>query len=815
MWENEKDKAPKYLFGAFCFYLLYFIFVVIYLDIDKCWLIVPLISFGLSLLVLKVYGSRIEIQAYTVTILTYINIFAYGVMLGEFTEVFTVFCAAVCLISFYHILQVNYLMLGLGTFFVLYNLIFQGEWQLFTSRDSLIAVIIRIFSVYLVQFLMIKLIKKQQRAQSLIEQNAREAEAAAQAKEDFLANMSHEIRTPMNSITGMVELALRNDTLQEQEKRYLYNIRAAGEDLLSIIDDILDIEKIDSGHLEISEDDYEIAPLIHDVVNVIQVMLGEKPVVLLVNISPDIPICLRGDGVRIKQIMVNLLSNAARYTEKGTIRLEVESLPVDGEKSKIDLKVCVADTGSGMSEKQLEDLFTKFKQADGSNSRAKGGNGLGLAVSKRLIELMQGTLHVKSEVGKGSEFVFTVRQEVIDARPCIEAEPQIAQPSAFQDEDNAVHRENRKQKERRTTFTAPTARILLVDDNKVNLKVAEGLLRPYKLCIEMAGSGKEAIEMVQNRIYDLIFMDHMMPQMDGVEAAKIIRGLDGERFRKMPIIALSANAVRGAKEMFLEAGMNDFVAKPIEMRVMDKTLRQWLPEDKIVSNKDIADAEFKEEMESGLKTNPKVNPLLWQMEGIDAVVGMKYSDQDAELYREVLSDYMDTIEEKADIIEKAVDAGDLETYMIEVHSLKSTSKSIGALELSELAKDLETNGRNKEWGPIIARTPALLSMYRGLYHIIMPYHTVKEEEAGTKKPVDDEELIQLLEQLLDSVSMYDSIRAEEIISQLTEYDFTDSWEGNMQAVSESMDRFDYDVCKNEVILWHRNLKEKMQKEADG
>lgn len=814
MWGNEKDKAPKYLFGAFCFYLFYFISIVIYLNTDKRWLIVPLVSFGLSLFVLKVCGSRIEIQAYTVTILTYINIFAYGVMLGEFTEVFTVFCAAVCLISFYHILQVNYLMLGLGTFFILYKLIFQGEWQNFTSHDSSIAVTIRIFSVYLVQFLMIMLIKRQQRTQRLIEQKAGEAKAAAQAKEDFLANMSHEIRTPMNAITGMVELALRNDALQDQEKEYLYNIRAAGEDLVSIIDDILDITKIDSGNLEISEDEYEITSLIHDAVNVIQVMLGEKPVVLLVNVSPDIPIRLRGDGVRIKQIIINLLSNAAKYTDKGTIRMDVESVPVDGESGKIDLKVRVADTGIGMSEKQLEDLFTKFKQADGNSSRARGGSGLGLAISKRLVELMQGTLRAKSELGKGSEFIITVRQEVIDARPCIEADPQIVQAPAFQKEERAVHRENRKKKSRQTTFTAPTARVLLVDDNKVNLKVAEGLLRPYKICIETADSGRQAIEMVQNRVYDLIFMDHMMPQMDGVEATKIIRSLDGERFREVPVIALSANAVRGAKEMFLEAGMNDFVAKPIEMRVMDRTLRKWLPEDKIISNKNAEEAAFKEELASDMKTNPKVNPLLWQMEGIDVVVGMKYSDGDADLYRDILSDYMDTIEEKADIIERSVDEGDLETYTIEVHSLKSTSKSIGALELSELAKDLEANGKNKEWGPIIARTPALLSMYRGLYHIIMPYRTVKEEEAGEKKPVNDEELNQLLEQLLDSVSMYDSISAEEIISQLTGYDFSDSWEGHMQIVSESMGRFDYDGCKNEVMLWRRELKEKMWEKAD-
>ncbi|MDE6389595.1 MAG: response regulator [Lachnospiraceae bacterium] len=814
MSESVKNKVPRYLFGAFCFYLLYFASIIFYLDTDMRWLSVPVISFVISLFVLRFYGNNVEVQAYTVSVLTFINIFSYGVMLHEFTEVFTVFCAAVCLISFYHILKANYVMLGLSTFFIIYELVWQGEWHNFMSRDNSIAVTIRIFSVYLVQFLMIMLIKRQQSIQGLAEQKACEAEAAAQAKQDFLANMSHEIRTPMNAITGMVELALRNDMLQDQDKEYLYNIRAAGEDLVSIIDDILDITKIDSGNLEITEEDYEITSLVHDAVNVVQVMLGDKPVVLMVNVSPDIPARLRGDGVRIKQIILNLLSNAAKYTEKGTIRMEVESIPVDGEEGRIDLKVCVTDTGIGMSEKQLEDLFTKFKQADGNSNRAKGGSGLGLAISKRLIELMQGSLHAKSEIGKGSEFVFTVRQEVIDARPCIETDPQIVQQPVVQKEDNAVHRENRKQKGRQTTFTAPNTRILLVDDNKVNLKVAEGLLRPYKMCIEMADSGQQAIEMIQNRVYDLVFMDHMMPQMDGVEATKIIRGMDGERFREMPIIALSANAVRGARELFLEAGMNDFVAKPIEMRIMDRTLRKWLSADKIISNKNAAETMLKEEQASDAEMNPTVNPLLWQMEGIDVVVGMKYSGEDASLYREVLSDYMDTIEEKADIIEKAVERGDLETYTIEVHSLKSTSKSIGAMELSELAKDLENNGKNKEWGPIIARTPALLSMYRGLYHIIMPYHTVKEEEVQEKKAFADGELMELLGQLLDSVNMYDSIRAEEVIDRLSEFDFTDSWEEHMRIVAESMGRFDYDVCKSETAMWRRELKEKMREKTD-
>ena len=237
---------------------MYFIFIILYLGLGNQWIVVPAVSLCLSLLILKAGGGRIEVQAYTVSIFACLNIFAYGVILEEFTEVFTVFCGAVCLVSFYHILKANYLMLGLSTGFVLYELVFEGEWLMYLSNDSAVAVTSRIFSVYLVQILLILLIRRQQETQRLVEQKAREAETAAQAKEDFLANMSHEIRTPMNAITGMVELALRNDALPDQEKEYLYNIRAAGEDLLSIIDDILDITKIDSGNLEITEEEYEI-----------------------------------------------------------------------------------------------------------------------------------------------------------------------------------------------------------------------------------------------------------------------------------------------------------------------------------------------------------------------------------------------------------------------------------------------------------------------------------------------------------------------------------------------------------------------------
>ena len=813
MGKGEKNNVPTYLFGAFCFYSLYFIGIILYLGMDKRWLVVPSLCLVVSILMYKVHNGSIEIQAYTITVLTFINISSYSIMLHEFTEVFTVFCAAVCLISFYHFIKANYLMVGLITCFIVYKLVLLGEWRYYLVRDGSIAITIRIFSLYLIQILLIMLIERQQKIQMMVEQKAHEAEAAAQAKEDFLANMSHEVRTPMNVITGMVELALRNDELPDQEREYLHNIRVAGEELVTIIEDILDVAKVRSGTLEIVEEEYAVTSLVHDVLNTTRILLGEKQVALLADVNPAVPSRLRGDGVRVKQVMMNLLSNAAKYTEKGTIHLKVDFTPADREDKEIDLRVSVTDTGIGIAQEQLKDIFTDFRQADGSRNREKGGSGLGLYLSRQLLDLMRGTICVKSVLGKGSEFSFTVRQHVIDDKPCMDTGSELAfLPSSKKEEHVATRAHKRKKEDLRATFTAPDATILLVDDNKVNLKVAEGLLRPYQMRVDTADSGRLAIDMVQSQSYDLVFMDHMMPQMDGVEAARIIRSLDGEHFRRMPIVALSANAVRGAKELFLEAGMNDFVPKPIEMRAMERVLRKWLPDNKVISNRNTQEEVNKEENVK-LSVTEDTGSLSWELEGVDVAVGMKYSGGDESLYREVLSDYIDTIEEKASVIERAVEETDIETYTIEVHSLKSTSKSIGAMELSRLAEDLESSGKNGEWEPIIEKTPALLTMYRGLHQVILPYHTAAGQEAGPKQPVDNEKLMGLLDQFIDSMDTYDSIRGEEIVAELLKYDFTDSWDEFMKETASAMGRLDYDLCREKAGRWRSELEEKMQEAA--
>lgn len=791
MMRKNGDKLSFYLFGLVAVYLFYFIALILYVGLDKKWLTVPVFSFFLGADILNRYKENQKLHAYLITVLAFVNIFCYGLLFEEFTETFAVLCAAVCLISFYRIPKVNCLMLFLSTLMILHGLVAQEGWRMFFVRDGSLAVIVRILSVYVVQILMMLYITRQNSLIEMVRRKAQEAEAASRAKDDFLANMSHEIRTPLNAIVGMVELALRSQELPSGEEEYLNEIQAAGEDLLSIIDDILDVTRIASGDLEITEEEYEITSIVHDVVNVIQVMLGEKEIVLQVEISPEIPARLKGDGVRVKQIMMNLLGNAVKYTKKGWIRLEVTSERLPESPDKIQLGVVVSDTGIGIPQEQIEDLFTEFKQANSRRNREAGGSGLGLAICCKLLALMDGTIEAKSEVGKGSRFAFSLPQLIIDDTPCLDKGFSLS----GRETPDGKRREGHRQDTFQTTFTAPEARVLIVDDNKVNLKVAEGLLRPYQMQIDTAESGGRAIEKVQSKNYDLVLMDHMMPEMDGVDATKRIRELGDSYFTQLPIIALTANAVRGAREQFIDAGMNDFVPKPIEMRTMDRVLRRWIPAEKLHSGKDTSRQEEKRPMECG------EDPASWQMEGINTSVGMGYSGEDTALYREILSDFMDSIEEKADVIERAFRERDEETYTIEVHSLKSLARSIGAEALSELARELEECGKSGRWSIIEEKTPLLLTWYRGLYDQIRPYHTAGAED-GKKKPYDREVIQRLLLELLESLEQYDSLQGETLIHELGRYELSDKEAQYLEEIKKTMDVFDYDRCKEVAQEWH-------------
>jgi signal transduction histidine kinase/CheY-like chemotaxis protein len=383
-----------------------------------------------------------------------------------------------------------------------------------------------------------------------------EMNKASEAKAKFLAKMSHEIRTPMNAIAGMAELALREDK-PDLVRKHIITIKRAGTHLLSIINDILDISKIENKKLEIIPSDYSFSSMINDVVNIIKIRIVDSGLRFDVNIDSNIPDYLFGDEKRIRQVLLNILDNAVKYTEKGFI-----SFSANGEikEDTVLLTIEVEDSGIGIKSGDLKKLFGEFVQVNIEYKKGIDYTGLGLSIAKNLIKMMNGDISVKSEYGKGSTFIIKLPQKI----------------SSYETFDSI------KDNDITVKFNAPNARVLVVDDIDVNLEVAEGLMQPYKMQVDLCMSGAKAIEMVKANSYDLVFIDHMMPEMGGVEATKLIREMAKENphYANLPIIALTANAVLGVKEMFLANGFNDFLSKPIDIVNLNLILEKWLPKEK-------------------------------------------------------------------------------------------------------------------------------------------------------------------------------------------------------------------------------------------
>ena len=384
-----------------------------------------------------------------------------------------------------------------------------------------------------------------------------QATIASRAKSIFLARMSHEIRTPMNAVIGMSELAQR-DYGSPSGLEYISGIKNAGASLLVIINDILDFSKIESGHLELNASSYETASLLNDVLAIIRVRIAEKPLELVVDTDPDIPRNMIGDAARVKQVLLNLLGNAVKYTEKGFIKFSASGKRT--AENAILLTFTIEDSGIGIKQEELPKLFEDFARIDEKRSSAIEGTGLGLPIARSLCRAMKGDITVASEYGSGSTFTATLIQTLDDWKPMGDISVAPATRTGTQ----------------RINFNAPESEVLVVDDSPVNLLVAEGLLAPYKVRIFTCLNGREAVEMIQARSFDLVFMDHMMPEMDGMEAVSIVRTL-GKRFSELPIVALTANAVSGMREIFLANGFNDFLAKPIKTSELDAILRKWIP----------------------------------------------------------------------------------------------------------------------------------------------------------------------------------------------------------------------------------------------
>jgi signal transduction histidine kinase/ActR/RegA family two-component response regulator len=403
---------------------------------------------------------------------------------------------------------------------------------------------------------------------------SRKRSQESQAKSSFLARISHDLRTPMNAISGMSELALR-EYGEPAGRDYLNDIQSACADLLAIVNDLLDISRIESGKLEILDADYDLSALLGDALRIVRIHLMDKPLEFSVALSPDLPSALTGDRVRIQQILQNLLSNAIKYTPKGFVRLEVSARKLDAH--AVQLSFAVSDSGLGIRAEDQPRLFEEFARFDTALSK-QPGTGLGLPIARSLARALGGDILVKSAYGEGSTFTATVVQSCRDfsSRACL-----------------PLHAEGQSRR-LPPPFLAPAARVLAVDDDRLNLKLATGLLAPYGMQVDTARNGLEAIEMAKRNNYDLIFMDHMMPGLDGVEATRAIRALrystGDERFTRVPVVSLTANALAGMREMFLENGFNDFLSKPIELPKLQQVLAKWLPKGKILPAGDAANA---------------------------------------------------------------------------------------------------------------------------------------------------------------------------------------------------------------------------------
>ncbi|MCR4586907.1 MAG: response regulator, partial [Lachnospiraceae bacterium] len=384
-----------------------------------------------------------------------------------------------------------------------------------------------------------------------------EAESGSRAKSNFLANMSHEIRTPMNVIRGMAEVILR-DSSDEEARKNAGMIVTASESLLSIINDILDFSKIESGKLEILEEPFHLLSLINDVVTMIGIRLKDTQVELITRVDPEIPSGLLGDELRIKQVLINLLNNAVKFTRQGSVTLKVSCEITD--QTQCLLRMDVIDTGIGIREEDLQQIFESFTQVDARINREVEGTGLGLAISRNLVRAMGGEIGAKSQYGEGSDFYLTIPCKITDPKPC---------------GDLREDRNLRVQEAFKPAFKAEGARVLVVDDNDMNLQVAEGLLKPYGILPTKVQSGIAAVRCVEKmELFDLIFMDHMMPGMDGMEAMQKIREMQPEQH--VPIIALTANAISGMEQQYRQAGFDGFLAKPIEPEKLDGLLRKYL-----------------------------------------------------------------------------------------------------------------------------------------------------------------------------------------------------------------------------------------------
>ncbi|MDR2093880.1 MAG: response regulator [Azoarcus sp.] len=605
------------------------------------------------------------------------------------------------------------------------------------------------------------------------------AEDASAAKSTFLANTSHEMRTPLNAIIGLSELALNDNGLPPETLGNLEKIYNSGVSLLGIVNDLLDIAKIESGRFELIPVDYDVPSTINDTRSLNILRIADKPVVFRLSVDETMPSRLHGDELRIKQIFNNLLSNACKYTRAGYIDWTIGwERDAGGGDDAVWLVSSIADTGIGIRQEDMAKLFTDYNQVDMRSNRSIEGTGLGLAITRRLVAMMDGSIGIESVYGKGTTFTVRIRQKIVDSPPIGPVTAEALRGFRY----SANKRVRDKELVR---VQMPYARVLVVDDVQTNLDVAKGIMKPYGMQIDCVASGFEAVDLVRagEIRYDAIFMDHMMPEMDGMEATRIIREeIDSDYARSVPIIALTANAVIGNEELFLKRGFQAFLTKPIDMLRMDAVLRQW------VRNK---------ERESRQETQPLPAPSAPKanraggarpkIDGLDWAAGLRRFSGDEAVYLSVIQSYSTNTAHLLDKI-RDVDETTLAAYAITIHGIKGSSYSIEARDIGKKAEELEYAAGAGNLDFVRRNNPLFIQAAEAfLARLVTLFDdTGQDGDDKARRPAPDEALLTRMEEAAAEFRI-----------------------GIMEDVMNALEGFTYET-QAELIAWLREQVDRME-----
>ena len=619
-------------------------------------------------------------------------------------------------------------------------------------------------------------ISSERAERELLRSEAEKNAAANQAKSAFLANMSHEIRTPINAVLGMNEMILR-ESGDQSILEYAVNIKNAGSNLLEIVNEILDFSKIEAGKMEILPENYDISSLVFDLVNMLGARAKKKGLESIINADPTLPKTLYGDSVRIKQCVLNLLTNAVKYTKEGSVTFAINFEKIHDSTDKIMLTMSVKDTGIGIKDEDLEKLCSPFERIEEERNKTIEGTGLGMSIVTRLLSMMGTKLDIKSVYGKGSEFSFTLEQKVIDWTSVGDINEAYKK--------NAIKLAGYKEK-----LHAPKAHLLFVDDTEMNLEVIKGLLKKTGIKIDTALSGKETLKLITENTYDILFIDHRMPEMDGIETLHAMQSLEGNLCKDKPCIALTANAISGVRQMYLREGFTDYLSKPVAPEKLEELIRKYLPED-YIEEIDPAESQAQENQAEEEKSNAFIEKLKL-IEDIDLDAALKNCVSE-ELLESSVKKYHADIESRATELQELYDSEDWKLYCTKVHGLKTTSRIIGAMSLSSQAEHLEHCADGGDIAEIREKHAPFMQEFLAFKEKLRPL--MEEEEIPEKPEISESDFLEKLNKIGELVKDFDIDGLDSAIKELSQNSIPEKYAERFEKIRASVENVDFAALK--------------------